>query len=107
MEPAGHRVLIKPDEVESVSEGGIIVHTDSAKKLEEAGVRKGVIHSIGKTAWIGFANDEPWAKVGDRVYFAKYSGTRLEDPQTKEDLILVRDEDVIAILEEGTDYNDG
>lgn len=102
--PTGHRVLIKPDEIEEVSEGGIVLtHTDQAKKLEEAGQVFGTIKAIGFQAWKAFGKDhsgEPWAKVGDRVLFSKYSGFYLEDPADGENYKIVNDEDIVAVITE-------
>ena len=49
-------------------------------------------------AWKAFDGGEPWAKVGDRVAFAKYGGFKIEDPDTKEVYRLLNDEDITAII---------
>ena len=100
LEPAGGRVLIKPDSVEKVSEGGIIMAVD--ERVEKQGIRVGIVKSVGKTAWSWTTTGEPWAKVGDKVYYARHSGTFITDPtdEAKEEYILVNDEDITMIITE-------
>lgn len=105
--PAGHRLVVKPFKQEEVDEvlkaakkfGFEIVNEN--KKREDASVDKGVVLSIGSTAWQDFKS-EPWCKVGDTILFAKFSGKFVEDPDTKEDVVILNDEDVIAVITEGT-----
>ena len=94
----GRRLIVKPDEVEVVTEGGIILTIN--KELERAGQITGVIHSIGHLCWTDFIDEEPWAKVGDRIHFSRYAGRYIEDPETKERYMIMNDEDVLAIIEE-------
>jgi co-chaperonin GroES (HSP10) len=58
----------------------------------------GTIVAIGPTAWKGFDDGAPWAKVGDRVSYAKYGGYLLEDPETKEHFRILNDEDVVSVI---------
>lgn len=95
IKPAGHRVVIKPDPLEEKSAGGIVIaHQDKARK--ESGQHVGVIIAIGPTAWKAFDDGEPWAKVGDRIYFAKYGGYEIEVAGEK--YRVMNDEDVTAII---------
>ena len=101
----GHRLIIKPDPIEEVSKGGIVLpkpgHLD---KQEKQATQTGTVMAIGPTAWtsahLGFGEWgwEPWCKVGDRVYFAKYSGKMLTDEKTKEEFFIVNDEDIEAVI---------
>jgi co-chaperonin GroES (HSP10) len=52
------------------------------------------------TSWKAFDEGKPWAKVGDRVAFAKYGGFILEDEKTLEKVRVLNDEDVVAIWRE-------
>ena len=70
--PVGHRVLVLPEQVESVSEGGIILHTETQRGREALAQMYGVVVAMGDTC---FADQPtPWCGVGDRVSFGKYSG---------------------------------
>ncbi len=95
IDPCGHRVIIKPDPLEEVSDGGIVIaHLE--KKRKEGGQHTGTLIKIGPTAWKAFDDGEPWAFVGDRVYFAKYGGYEIEHGGEK--YRLMNDEDVTAII---------
>lgn len=97
VKPAGHRVLIKPDEIEKVSEGGIIIpDTDNARKVEAQ--ISGTLVALGPNAWKDFSDGTPWACVGDRVLFAKYGGYSVDIDGTKHR--VMNDEDVTAIIDE-------
>ena len=97
IQPAGHRVLVKVQEAEEVTQSGIIIPKNIADKHTEAGIL-GVIVAVGPTAWKAFDDGEAWAQVGDKVAFAKYGGFVLEDPETKEQFRLLNDEDICALV---------
>lgn len=97
--PTGHHVLIKPDEVEKVSEGGIVLQAsfdNSLQQRERAATTTGEIVAVGKTAWLDFAGDEPWAKVGDRVYFTRHVAKEIKDGE--EEYFLMTDENVLCVI---------
>lgn len=95
--PAGHRVLVKVDEVDKVTKGGIIIADSIADKHTDANIF-GIIVAVGDTAWKAFDDGNPWAKVGDRVAFAKYGGFIIEDPDSGEKYRLLNDEDITAVI---------
>jgi len=99
LEPTGHHVLIEPDKVDEKTKGGIYL-PETARKQEQNATVTGVIIAVGKQAWMGFGDSEPWAAVGDRVYFAKYGGVVITNEG--KDYRLVNDEDVVAIIKEDT-----
>lgn len=91
--PVGHRVLIKPDKVEEVSKGGIIVSTEGTKRLEQNAQVIGEVIAIGADSWKEF--DAPWCKVGDKVTYQKYSGMRIPGEDA---LILINDLDITGVV---------
>lgn len=95
--PAGHRVLVRVDEIEKKTAGGIVLPDAIADKHTEANIF-GTIVAVGANAWKAFDDGEPWAKVGDRVAFAKYGGFVIEDPDTKERFRLLNDEDISCVV---------
>jgi co-chaperonin GroES (HSP10) len=97
-EPAGFRILVKPDD--PPDKIGSLYVPMSVKESRAVENVKGVIVKVGMTAWKAFDQGKPWAKVGDRVAFAKYGGFVLEDEKTKEQFRLLSDEDIIAIWRE-------
>lgn len=98
--PVGHRVLIKPDKVEEVTKGGIIIAKQVVEK-EQLAQATGTVVDIGLDCWKEFA--EPWAKIGDKVIYQRYAGMRIPDGKGGfvEDVILLNDLDITGtILEE-------
>lgn len=108
--PCGHRLVVKPFKQEEVDEV-LKKHSEflkslevinSNKKREDASVDQGVVVSIGSRAWqtadFGF---DPWCAVGDTILFAKFAGKFVTDPDTNEDVCILNDEDVIAVITKG------
>ncbi|MBL4591182.1 MAG: hypothetical protein JKY96_04415 [Phycisphaerales bacterium] len=102
LEVIGHRVLIEPKHhTEEIGDGalkGFKMNIGEDWKRDRASTVIGVIKSIGKNAWMGFDDGSPWAKVGDTVYYAKYSGKIVEDDDHT--YIIVNDEDIQCIVHE-------
>jgi len=103
--PAGHRVLIQPDKVEETdelykraAEAGIDLSHTQEKEREDAAQTIGTILQIGDTAWKDYKCD-PWAKVGDRVAYGRYSGKVICDPDSGEELWIINDDDVQYVFE--------
>ena len=88
IKPLGKRVLAKKVEEENRTSVGGIVLPDNVKN--EKVVRAKVL-AIG--------TDEKFeVKVGDEIIVGNYSGTEIE--QGKDKLILVKESDILAIVEE-------
>ena len=94
--PCGHRVLVKIDEVEEKTTGGILIPKTVADKQEEAGIF-GTVVAIGETAWKEFGG-RAWAAVGERVMIARYGGFVAQEPNTTEKFRILNDEDIVAVL---------
>lgn len=106
--PCGHRLVVKPFKQEDVDEkirnakkfGFEIVNSNQER--EDKSVDKGVVVAIGPTAWkndsFGF---EPWCAEGDTILFAKFAGKFVTDPDTNEDVCILNDEDVVAVITKG------
>lgn len=107
VKPAGHRVIVLPDKLDDVnakylgetlkSIGLEIVHEGDKKRHENA-IVTGTLVAIGATAWKAYDDGEPWAELGDRVYFSRHGGNLIEDPVTKEKYRLLNDEDIYAVI---------
>jgi len=100
--PCGHRVIVRPDKYEnadpvyqSAKQAGFHLIQDNR---EQAGVVTGVVVSIGPTAWDDFGGI-PWAQVGDKVYYAKFSGKNIE-LAPEDPMIVLNDEDIVAVVKE-------
>ena len=103
LRPLGPRVIVRPDEFdkadpvyESAKRAGIVIQKD---KREQQAVVKGTVVSIGSVAFHAPVGDgTPWVAVGDRVYYAKFAGKEIVDPETKEELLLLNDEDLCVTI---------
>ena len=113
--PCGHAVLIERLKVvNETSWGFITVASTKTERMERGGREIGVIVAVGPQAWKAHAvaladHDrkryrageealEPWAKVGDLVFYSRYAGREVLDPVEEKVLYLVHDEDVKAVL---------
>lgn len=103
LKPLGARVIVKPDDIEetdptfrAAKQAGIHIPRElDAMKREQQAVVKGTVVSIGELAFHApVGNGIPWVKTGDRVYYAKYAGKEVVDPETDEKLLLLNDEDL-------------
>ncbi|MCQ9208720.1 MAG: co-chaperone GroES [Omnitrophica bacterium] len=93
IQPLGDRVLLKVLEAESKTKGGIVL-PDTAKEKPQEG--KVIAVGKGKSSKSG-QNIPLQVKAGDRVLFAKYSGTEVTTKEGEEYLI-VKEEDILAIV---------
>lgn len=93
------RVILKVKEVEEKTASGIVLAVD--KKLERQAYTEGTIIDIGPDAWAAFKPSQPFAglNIGDRVFYAKYAGKWIQDPETKEEFLVVNDEDIVCKVE--------
>ena len=99
LKPVAFRVVIRPDPVMKKTKSGILLATD--EKLEAGATDRGTIVSIGPDVYTAFKTSLLYAglAVGQRVAFAKYSGKWVTDPETKENLLVVNDEDIVTVIE--------
>ena len=94
--PVGHRVLVLPEKTERKTESGIILH-DSYADREDMAQIEAIVVEVGLSAWADQAVSGAWAKVGDRVMLAKYSGL-LKEGKDKQMYRLVSDLDIVGVL---------
>ena len=91
--PLHDRILVKRQEEKETKKGGIII-PDSAKEKPQEGkviaVGNGKVTDEGKKISLD-------VKTGDRILFGKYSGS--EVTLDNEDYLILREEDVLCILE--------
>lgn len=93
----GHRVLLKPDEVEEKTESGIILGKKAVKAEYDLAVVATVVE-IGPDCWVDKSTD--FCQVGDRVVVGQYTGKFHESPIDGKLYRFVNDLDVISTVEE-------
>ena len=92
MKPLADRVLVKVEEEETKTMGGILLPDTAQKKSQ-----KGVVVAVGSGKMTEEGKRLPLeVKEGDEVLFAKYSGTEIEDKGEK--YLLLSERDILAIL---------
>ena len=93
----GNKVLVKPDPVEEVTKGGIVL-VDQTRERDEIAGATGVVLSVGESCWEDYDSD--WAAEGDRVLYAKHAGHLLKGKDEAKYRVLF-DTDIIAKVDEG------
>lgn len=84
IQPLHDRVLIKPVDAEETSKSGIIIPDNAKEKPQEGKI-------------IALGTDEDFVvKKGDKVIYAKYSGTEIK--LDGDDHIIMREEDILGIV---------
>ena len=93
LKPLQDRVIVKQSDAEEKTKSGIVL-PDSAKEKPTKGkviaVGPGKLDDNGKAMELG-------VRVGDTVYYGKYSGTDVEIDGQK--LVILRESDVLGVLE--------
>lgn len=115
--PCGDRVLIRPDSIETVTDGGIII-PDTVGDLHAMAQSIGTFMEAGPDAYTDHVEKDAegritkivgykshFAKPGDRVAYAKYGGLQVngKDGVTYR---LMNDVDVTATVDEGVSFTD-
>ncbi|MGX6961033.1 MAG: co-chaperone GroES [Candidatus Karelsulcia muelleri] len=85
--PISERVLIKPFQAENKTKSGIIIPENAKEKPQE-----GIILVVGKEV------KNTLLKVGEKVLFKKYSGTKINYKQKK--YLIIHQTDILAIIKE-------
>ena len=92
--PMNDRILVKRDEEEERSVGGIVI-PDTAK---EKPVR-GTVVAVGPGKRLKSGQIQALSlKVGDKIYFGKYSGTEIK--LDGKEYLIMREDDVLALIKD-------
>ncbi|MBM4457781.1 MAG: co-chaperone GroES [Chloroflexi bacterium] len=92
LKPLADRLVVEPIEQEEVTAGGIIL-PESAKEKPQQG--KVIAAGPGRTDEQG-KRIAMEVKTGDKVLYAKYSGTEIKMDGKK--LLILRESDVLAVV---------
>jgi len=91
--PLHDRVIVRRLEEEEKTAGGIII-PDTAKEKPQ----QGKVLALGKGRFLQNGQIIPLiVKEGDRVLFARYAGTEVK--VEGEELLIMREDDILAIFE--------
>ncbi len=92
IKPLFDRVVLLPKENETETKGGIILPTAAQEKSQMASVV-----AVGEGGEIDGKKVTMQVKVGDKVLYAKYSGTEITVEDKK--YVIVRQNDILAVIE--------
>ncbi len=93
LRPLGDRVWVEPIEQEQTTASGIVLPETAKEKPME-----GKVLAVGPGVRDDKGERQPLdVKVGDRVLFAKYSGTEIKQEGTK--YLIMRESDILAIVD--------
>ena len=93
LKPLGDRLVVKPKDRDETTKSGIVLPDTATERPQQ-----GQVLSVGPGRHLeSGARVELDLKVGDTVLFAKYSGSDIKIDG--EDHLIIREEDVLAIVE--------
>lgn len=93
--PVLHRLLVKPDEVETKTASGIVLAIN--EKREQAAAERGVVVALGDTCFKDYGGDVNTVQVNDKVFYARYAGKEVEDTDGTK-YICLNDEDIVGVI---------
>ena len=92
LNPLSDRVVLKQLEAEETTKSGIILASSAQEKPQEA-----EIIAVGPCGVVDGKEIKMQVKVGQKVIYSKYAGTEVK--LDGEDFIIVRQDDILAIVE--------
>jgi chaperonin GroES len=96
LRPLGDRVVVKPADKEEKTKSGIVIPDTAKEKPQE-----GIVEAVGTGRILDTGTRVPMElEVGDKVLYAKYSGSeyKLDDVE----YLIIPERDVLAIVANGS-----
>ena len=94
LRPLGDRVVVRPMARDEMTKSGIVLPDTAKEKPQE-----GEVLAVGPGRVLDSGErSAPDLKTGDKVLFAKYSGTDFKHDDVE--LLILRESDVLAIVSE-------
>ena len=94
--PLGDRIVVRRFEAEEKTAGGILL-PDTAKDKPQ----RGKILAVGPGKLLKDGTRRPLqVKEGDTVLFTTWAGDEFRSHERKDNILLMREEDVLAVLDE-------
>lgn len=93
LRPLHDRVIVKRQEEEKTTAGGIVLPGSAAEKPSQ-----GVVVAVGEGKVLDNGNRQAMnVKAGDKILFGKYSGSEVK--VDGEDYIIMREDEIFAVIE--------
>ena len=93
IKPLADRVVIKNVEAEETTKGGILLTSSAKEKPQMA-----IVLAVGPGGVVDGKETKMYLEEGQKVFYSKYAGT--EGKVDGEELIIIRQNDILAIVEE-------
>ncbi len=95
LRPLGDRVVVKPVEKEEMTKSGIVIPDTVKEKPQE-----GIVEAVGTGRLLDTGTRVPMElEVGDKVLYAKYSGSEFKVDEVE--YLIIPERDVLAIVGNG------
>ena len=91
IQPLGDRVVVKPQQAEETTAGGLFI-PDTAKEKP----MRGTVLAAGPGKTENGTHVEMTVKAGDTVLYGKYAGTELQ--LDGEDVLIMRESDILGVV---------
>ena len=92
--PLFDKVVLKPLVAEETSKSGIVLPGQAKEMPQQAEVI-----AVGPGGLVDGKEVTMQVKVGDKVIFSKYSGTEIETGEEDEKFVIVKQNDILAVIE--------
>ena len=92
VKPLGDRVVIKNCEAEETTKSGLILSSAAQEKPQMA-----IVIAVGPGGTVDGQEITMHVKAGEKVIYSKYAGTEVK--VDGEELMIVRQSDILAIVE--------
>ena len=92
VKPLGDRIVIKNGEAEETTKSGLILTSAAKEKPQMA-----IVIAVGPGGNVDGKEIKMQVKAGEKVIYSKYAGTEVK--VDGEELIIVRQSDILAIVE--------
>lgn len=93
LKPLFDRVVLKPEQKDKLSSGGIILPQVADQKSELA-----TVVSVGTGGTLDGKEQKMEVRVGQKVLYSKYAGTQFK--MEGEEYLILRQTDILAIIED-------
>lgn len=91
IQPLADRVVVKPQDAEETTAGGLII-PDSAKEKPQ----RGTVVAVGGGKIENGTKVDMTVKEGDTVLYGKYAGTEIT--LDGEDVLIMRESDILGVV---------
>ena len=93
--PLGDRIVIRREEAQEKTAGGIVL-PDTAKNKPQ----RGTVLAVGPGKMLKDGSRRALqVKKGDKVLFTSWAGDEFKGRSTSDNILLMREEDVLAVIE--------